>query len=225
MTITHIYHSCFAVEDEHTLVVFDYWKDPDGVLHHMIEDCQKEIFFFVSHFHEDHYNPEILTLPGKKIISYDTKKRRRVADDQVAAVMRPDEQFSDPLLTATAFKSTDVGLCYLVRMANGELVFHAGDYNNWYFDRGDEHLKVSAKEMEGLFMATLRKIKAVAPTIDHAMFPVDPRLENQTLRGPRQWLQAIATRHFYPMHTWDMEIAPLMAALSEEFPHTSFHSI
>lgn len=222
--ITHIHHSCFVAEDDRALLVFDYWQDPYNKLHAILNDTHKEVYFIVSHFHDDHFNPEILTLPGKHIISYDTKKRRRIADDQATAVMRPDETYDDGTLKIEAFKSTDVGLCYLATLPNGETVFHAGDYNNWYFERGDEHLKVSAHEMEGLYLSILKKIKASSPHIDHVMFPVDPRLEEHTIRGTRQWLKAIDTTHLYPMHHWGLDTAPHLAQLHDEFPAVTIHA-
>lgn len=217
LTIHHIHHSCFAVESERALLVFDYWQDPAATLHQLLQTTTKTVYFFVSHFHEDHYNPEILNLAGKKIVSYDTKKRRRIADEQVNATLRPDEHYDDGLISATAFKSTDVGLCYLVSI-DGATIFHAGDYNNWYFERGDEHLKVSAREMEGLYLSILRKIKLATPAIDHVMFPIDPRLEEHTLRGIRQWLSTIPTTNLYPMHNWGMDTSALLDQLRIEYP-------
>ena len=32
MKITFVYHSCFAVETGSCILVFDYWKDPAGVI-------------------------------------------------------------------------------------------------------------------------------------------------------------------------------------------------
>lgn len=216
MRITYIHHSCYAVECEEALLVFDYWQDPNNLLHNMISECQKQVYFLVSHFHDDHYNPEILELDARRIVSYDAKKRRRIPDEKATAVMRMDEVYEDELIRVTALKSTDVGVCYLVE-ADGERLFHAGDYNNWYFERGDEHLKVSAREMEGLFLATLRKAKSAAGEIDHLMFPIDPRLEEHTLRGIRQWLKAIPSHHLYPMHTWQQDIAPYLDELQQEY--------
>lgn len=215
MKITYIHHSCYVAESEKAMIVFDYWEDPEGRLLQMLDHTRKEVYFLVSHFHEDHYNPVILDFEGRHIVSYDTQKRRRIAPERVTAVMRPDEDYHDDLLSIHAFKSTDVGLCYLVRV-DGETLFHAGDYNNWYFERGDEHLKVSAREMEGLYLSILKKIKAEAPQIGHVMFPIDPRIEEHTLRGIRQFLNAIDTQNLYPMHTWGKDISPFLEELRKD---------
>ena len=32
MKLTYIFHSGFVLETEHTILVFDYWLDPSGVM-------------------------------------------------------------------------------------------------------------------------------------------------------------------------------------------------
>ena len=50
MKVTYLYHSGFAVELEKHIFVFDYMKGklPDW-------DGRKEIIFFASHKHPDHF--------------------------------------------------------------------------------------------------------------------------------------------------------------------------
>lgn len=50
MKVTYIHHSCFVVEIEDCIFVFDYYK---GELPEF--DKNKRIFFFVSHSHGDHF--------------------------------------------------------------------------------------------------------------------------------------------------------------------------
>ena len=54
MKITYIHHSCFVVEIEECIFVFDYYN---GELPKF--DPSKRIFFFVSHSHGDHFGPKI----------------------------------------------------------------------------------------------------------------------------------------------------------------------
>ena len=87
MNITYIFHSCFALETESALVVYDYWRDNDsGTLHKKIEERgEKVLYFIVSHFHEDHYNEEILNYADARLlVSYDTQKRRRIEKERQA---------------------------------------------------------------------------------------------------------------------------------------------
>lgn len=49
MKITYIHHSCFVIEIEDCIFIFDYYK---GELPKFDKD--KRIIFFVSHGHNDH---------------------------------------------------------------------------------------------------------------------------------------------------------------------------
>ena len=236
--ITYIHHSCFVWEGPRTMVVFDYWCDTeDRRLQRMLGATQKQIYFVVSHFHQDHFNPVIFEWgrataePPRLLISHDVSKRRRVPKSVPVTVLRPGDHYEDRLLTLDAYRSTDVGISSVVTLkdvAEGETAdsaFHAGDLNNWYFPEGDERLHVLVHEMEGLFLSTVRDIQLDHPHVTHAMFPLDPRLDKEWLRGPAQWLTRIETDHFYPMHTWGYhdKVRQGVEELAYLFPHTQFH--
>jgi L-ascorbate metabolism protein UlaG (beta-lactamase superfamily) len=224
MQILFIYHSCFAVVTDTMVLVFDYWKDhPDGRLQHLLANRgDRQLFFVVSHFHEDHFNPDICNIEGARLlVSYDTAKRRHVKGDNVDAILRPDDTFSNDFFTLHALRSTDVGISSLLSLPDGTTIYHAGDNNNWYFSHDeDEHIRCSVDEMEGMFMSNLREVRNLTKRVDHVMFPVDPRLEGEMLRGACQWLQQIKTGHFYPMHTWEgwKEVNAGVEELRELFP-------
>ena len=57
MKITYIHHSSFAVELEHVILLFDYFKGK-------LPDFPKEkpVIIFASHFHADHYDPIIFQI-------------------------------------------------------------------------------------------------------------------------------------------------------------------
>ena len=54
MKVTYLEHSGFVIEDGKRAYVFDYWKDPAGVIDTLVEQGQ-ELHVFVSHIHHDHY--------------------------------------------------------------------------------------------------------------------------------------------------------------------------
>lgn len=203
----YIYHSCFVWEGEEFLLVYDYWKDPEGRLRALLEAAgEKEVYFVVSHFHEDHYNPD---LPGwcaeherwHLLPSYDTVKRRRIDPALPLAVLRFGMQVETPWFRLKAYRSTDVGVCTVAELTDGTTLFHAGDCNNWYFaDRGNDRLKVSREQMEKLYLSILRDIRQDYPRLDHAMFPVDPRLGQEMLRGVWQLTSRMEVKAFHPMH-------------------------
>ena len=218
MHLHYIYHSCFLLSEEDFLIVYDYWRDPDGLLPKFLEEAEREqkaVYFIVSHFHEDHFNPEIVEWCKARasedwhlLPSYDTVKRRRIDKALPLAILRFGDTVETPYFKLQVYRSTDVGVSTLVTLRDGTTVFHAGDCNNWYFpesDMADEedmssHVKVTPEQMEKLFLSIVRDIRKDHPRLDHAMFPVDPRLEQEMLRGPLQFLKAVEVRHFHPMH-------------------------
>lgn len=149
MTIRYLFHSCFVAESSDTIVVIDYWHDrDDGRLHHLLEETSKQVYFVVSHFHPDHYNPQILRckLPvddndhaacnhesaNKKrlyfrlrrkplyLLSYDVVKRRRIFPALPAAVLRPGHHYEDDNLELHAYRSTDIGISMALRLKADE---------------------------------------------------------------------------------------------------------
>src|SRR5574344_244249 len=340
--VTYICHSGFVCEGEQAVVVVDYWKDAsDNRLHELLSTTEKQIYFLVSHFHQDHYNSEILefqrpegyetphpipfaqstpviadstaeaenpegetpitensevenseadlsatknpatedpkiespdaaqpdaeltadsepseeetaalsepsaalsepdvttstepvdTLPPlpkvpRLLLSYDTVRHHRIPKAMPTAILRPGDHYEDESLKLTVYRSTDVGVSFIIEFAEGDTLFHAGDLNNWYFADVDQRIKMSAHEMEGLFLSALRDIQMGHPHFTHVMFPIDPRLGKNALRGPSQWLTRFETDNFYPMHYWAQHemIADAVKELEYLFPHTSFH--
>ena len=216
MPLHYIYHSCFVYSDADLLIVYDYWRDPNGILPKFLEEAERDekaVYFIVSHFHEDHFNPEIVRWCEERkeeqwylLPSYDTVRRRHIDKTLPLAVLRFGETVQTPHFTLQAYRSTDVGVSTVVTLHDGTTLFHAGDCNKCYFplsanDQGmSSHVKVTPDQMEKLFLSILRDIRADHPSLDYAMFPVDPRLEQEMLRGPLQLLKAINVKHFYPMH-------------------------
>lgn len=232
MTVRYIYHSCFVVENDDTIVVFDYWKDPLGYLHDILASTQKTVYIFVSHFHDDHYNAEILqwgrgdsriTTKPRLMLSYDTVRKRRVPRAIVRDIMNPERFYEDEFLRANYYRSTDIGVAVALTFSDGSTVFHSGDLNNWYFTEGNR-LKVSLDEMEGMYMSVVRMIRADIPHFTHVMLPIDPRLESNMLRSSMQWLNKIYTDNFYPMHFWHQYplIADSLREMQHLFPSTTF---
>ena len=59
MTLTYIFHSGFVLETEQSILVFDYWMDPSGVMDSVLRS-EKHMYVFSSHFHEDHFTKEMI---------------------------------------------------------------------------------------------------------------------------------------------------------------------
>lgn len=226
MTQIHpIFHSGFAVEDDHSIIVFDYWKDPQGLLEALLP-TQKQLYFVVSHSHPDHFNPVIFRHTGARfLLAYDVaKKYKKDPTFPCTAILRPGFHYHDENITLSCFRSTDIGVSTALVMPDGTQCFHAGDLNNWYFPDNTQSLKITAEEMDKLFLSIVRDIAKKYSHFDHLMFPIDPRLGAESLRGIQQWLEKISCSHLYPMHCWGEEKA-MLEILNNKFPQSSFLSI
>ena len=203
MNLTYIFHSGYMLEAKNCILIFDFWKDAaNKVVQHKLAETHKRVYFLASHFHQDHFNPEILSMQvpkGEKkiILSCDIYRRRRADKQDATAFLRKGESYTDDFLSIHAFGSTDSGVSFLVEL-EGINLFHAGDLNNWHWE--SESTEQEVRKMEGDFKAILNEIKIKHPRTDLTLFPVDPRLGNDFYRGARQWLETIPTRFFAPMH-------------------------
>lgn len=211
MELVYIFHSGFALLGDGFTVVMDYYMDSkeygddgvlhSGILHDGILQREGKLYVLSSHFHPDHFNKEVLTWREKRpdiiyILSKDILKHRR-AKEEDALWLRKGEEYVDETLKIKAFGSTDVGVSFLIE-AQGKTFFHAGDLNNWHWmDESDE---VEWKRNEKYFLYQIDYIYRQVKEMDVVMFPVDPRLGNEYMRGATQFIDKIKTRTFVPMH-------------------------
>ena len=210
MRLVYIYHSGFAIEGDGFSILFDFYRDAllaDGshYVHDHLLKREGPLYVFASHFHPDHFNPEILTWKEEKpdtiyLLSRDILKRRR-AKESDARFLRVGDIYQDGLLWVKAFGSTDVGVSFLLRL-EGKTIFHAGDLNNWHWP--DESTPEEAKDAEGRYLKEVSRLREETDKLDLAMFPVDPRLGSDFDRGARQLVDRLRIAIFVPMHYWEM---------------------
>lgn len=207
MKLTYLYHSGFAIEAEGVTVVVDYYHDTDcqhpldGVLHRRLLQQPGAFYVLASHFHPDHFNPEVLEWRRQRpdiryLFSSDILRRRR-ATAADATYLKKGDVYDDGTLRVEAFGSTDVGVSFLIDL-QGKRLFHAGDLNNWHW--ADESTPAEVRKAEGDFLAEVRLLQHTAPEVDVALFPVDSRMGTDYMRGARQFVEHIRTRTFVPMH-------------------------
>ena len=109
MTLTYVFHSGFMLEGTDAILIFDFWRDAaNGVVEQTLRTTRKRAYFLASHFHPDHFNPEILRMEvpcGEKrvILSRDIYRRRRAGTEGVTAYLRRGETFHDDFITLRAF--------------------------------------------------------------------------------------------------------------------------
>lgn len=204
LTVKYYYHSGFSVACGETLLVFDYWMGRRGA---KLPEAQRitaeslshfdEVYVFISHGHEDHFDPIVYTWEQFAPVTY-------ILPDTMDASLHGrrmgigGELELSKHVKVKAFDSTDEGLSYLVTI-DGISVFHAGDLNNWHWREESTPHEIEEAERDFLqVMDTLRGQK-----IDIAFFPVDPRLGMMFDAGPNYFAMVMKPRLMIPMHFWE----------------------
>ena len=208
----YIYHSCFLVELESYILIFDYYKSPEDKKDYLNEvlaskkKYNKKILVFSSHSHYDHFNPEILEWSKKYcnisyVLSSDIYENNSIILGDNYFVAKENEKISfNSNVEIFSFGSTDLGVSFLVKIDN-ILVFHAGDLNWWNW--GEEDTEEEALEMENNFKAIINNIENVTKklgNIDIAFFPVDPRLGIHSKDGADYFIKILNPKSLVPMH-------------------------
>ena len=202
MTLTYIFHSGFVLETEQSILVFDYWLDPSGVMEGVLKK-EKPLYVFSSHFHEDHFTKKIfewkkLNPDITYILSKDIYKHRRTSKEDADVWLAKGGTWSDKNISVWALGSTDSGV--------------SGDLNNWYakflLDDNPDQLRYSFEMEETFnpiahekqFLGELKDIRKVADSFDVVMFPIDGRVGNGYTLGGRQFIERFKVGLFVPMH-------------------------
>lgn len=215
MRLTYVFHSGFVVETSECLIVFDFWLDPQNLMPEFL-NSDKPMYVFASHFHEDHFNKEVLQWRATKrnityIFSKDIERRRRAQKSDANVWLAKGGKWSDNIINVIATGSTDSGVSWIVNVG-GKRLFHAGDLNNWYarlLNERYERNKSLLNEMgimidplreEKFFLGELKDIAKLTTRFDIVMFPIDGRIGNGYTRGGRQFIEMFDVGLFVPMH-------------------------
>ena len=197
--ITYISHSCFAVELEHSVLVFDYYQ---GEL--PLWNPEKTIYVFVSHRHYDHFSKEIFRWTEQyPKIQYILSDDISEASYDASEICRSDLTRIAPNQTETigncvieTFRSTDEGVAFLVS-CEGKLFYHAGDLNWWHWEGEPKSYNV---QMRADYQKAIRELPD--QPIDVAFVPADLRLGEQYVWGLDYFMRHTDTKNVFPMHFW-----------------------
>jgi len=219
MTIRYLFHSGFSVESQDCTIVIDYYLDScegnrtieKGVVDDDLLSRPGRFYVLSSHSHADHFNPRVLDWQKKRkdiqyILSRDILLMGKAHQaDNVHALISGDS-YEDDCLRIEAFGSTDLGVSFVIQK-DGLILFHAGDLNNWHWNReADAEFSQAAEQA---YLLELHKLQQKMPHMDVAMFPVDPRLGPDCGRGAEQLLDAIDVKTLIPMHFSSDDREPL----------------
>ncbi len=203
ITLTYIHHNSFVLDCAERTLLFDY-PGPS----HIVEGAQeamikaitgKSLFVFVSHSHEDHFNPDI-----KELVSHAAKTWFVLSDDVLemhpksvpsgSLIVEPDESYEFMGLTIDTMMSNDLGVAFLVRLGD-LIIYHGGDLANWNWD-SDPVLQ--RQFTQKFFDSALERLGSYS--IDVAFTNADKRLRSQC--GAEQFVRSVQPKVFVPMHTF-----------------------
>ena len=135
MQITYLMNSGFAVELEHTLLVFDAYEDPARALDKVFEKrAWDAVYFLASHSHYDHFNGDLLRRYApyvtRYLLSHDIRHTvgARKLPAEKCVFLDDYSHWEAAGLAVDSYSSTDIGTSFAV-MTEGKILFHAGDYN------------------------------------------------------------------------------------------------
>ncbi len=205
MRVTFMAHSGFLIELEEVCLLFDLWK---GTLPEL--PAQKPLLVFASHRHQDHFSPDIFSLDqsgrtvrfllGRDLRLTDRRRERWGLSHDTEAhclVMRGGDSAAPlPGVRVEAFLSTDEGVAFLVT-AGGRTIYHAGDLNWWHWAGEDPAWN---RNMEVDFKRFCEPLRG--RTLQLAMAPLDPRLDEDGFLGFRYLLDLACVERALPMHQW-----------------------
>lgn len=206
--ITYLLNSGFILEIGTIAMIFDYYKDDNHLVPEIIND-KKEIYFFVSHSHFDHFNPKINKFSDKVtkyFISYDIRNNLPPKDKTI--ILDEYMTYEDNSIMVKSFSSTDEGICFYIEK-NGWKIFHAGDFNWWHW-KGDT--KENIAFARNGFKKQLKRMENMQTDI--AFFPVDSRLEEFWDIGAREFCTHTKVKNLITMHNMSHKIWQM----PEDFP-------
>lgn len=214
MQVIFIHHSCFLIEVDDKVLIFDYFGGDrvngytfTGKIPSYAPDTK--IYMFASHGHRDHFDMDILRWSGQyPNIRYILSKDIRISPhflekhgidpkvrEQVQFVTAGKRYEVDDLVIET-LASTDAGVAFYVT-TNGVSFFHAGDLNDWKMEGAGD--LINGKQ-ERAYRHEIRKI--TDKPINLAFVPMDPRLGPYQSLGIDFFLKNTDAEFVFPMHMW-----------------------
>lgn len=198
MRVTYIDHSGFMVESEACYYIFDYYK---GELPKLDKD--KEVIVFCSHFHQDHFNPQIFEILNdmgmnyQAVLAKDINKRKYPAGVKITTAYHDKTYILDNGTQVSTLLSTDSGVAFIVKAKSGT-IYHAGDLNDWYWEGEPD---ADNRQMTSRYRAEIDKLQGIH--FDVAFVPLDPRQEDHYADGMIYFLENVECEAVFPMHYWD----------------------
>ena len=203
--VTYLDNAGFVVKTDKTFYVFDYYRDPT---HHLVKELQNNpdlpVIFFASGPYTSHYNDAIFNLAQNHNRAYICANQvvSRIGDtEENTATLTAGDKIEDVLGTGTtvhAFGSTESGVSFVVKTADGKVILHGGDLAPYHLDENSKKDNTSA--MRQKFETIVNRIAEEYPTVDLAFVAVDPLVGDNYAEGVRYMVEKIDVKNLVPMH-------------------------
>jgi len=197
MEITYLLNSGFLIRDDRTLLVFDDFEDPSKAVDRAVSKGDFDNFYiFASHAHFDHFSTHIRAYSDKVtryIFSNDIRRTKRVKifPSEKITFLKRYSQWNDENIQVTTFDSTDIGVSFLIELSSGRRIFHAGDFNFWYWEGDMIENQLLA---EKAFTRQLKQMTGL--NMGLVFFPIDGRLG----ASQEAFLKAVEAEGIIAMH-------------------------
>ena len=200
--VTYLHHSGFMVETEKNCLVFDYYTDGGKFDNIDLSAFNgKNVFVFVSHFHQDHYDRNVIfkwkDMNVRYILSKDCMYDKSLEN---VTVVNANKGYIIDGVAIETLKSTDEGVAYIVH-SDGITIYHAGDLNWWHWEGEEEEFNLDQAKRYQQQMQLLADALD-GNHLDLACIPVDPRLHSDCLRGLLAFDSRVFAKNILPIHFW-----------------------
>ncbi|NCC15849.1 MAG: MBL fold metallo-hydrolase [Clostridia bacterium] len=197
MKVTYFNHSGFLIETENKVLVFDYYSqggrfdffDPKNYV-------GKDIVFFVSHNHGDHFDTRIFQWAEQAayVLSHDVKAESAFRGEILYVKAHETYHFHDMVIET--LRSNDEGVAFAVE-ADGKTIYHAGDLNWWHWDGESKEFN---DQIAQSYQEEIQRIKG--RIFDVAFVPADLRLADKYCWATDYFMQEVGGAAVFPMHFW-----------------------
>ncbi len=193
MKITYLSHSGFMIELRNKVLVFDY-SDKELKI-----PAKKDVYFFVSHGHKDHFNTMIFSACKKA--KFIVEQGVSVSGIRDVVIVEANQSIAVDEIKIQTLKSNDEGVAFLVHV-DGKCFYHAGDLNWWHWlpEENEQDIQENL-QMEVSYKKELEKLADA--NIDVAFVVVDPRLKEATTWGINAFKQVCKAKEVVAMHMWE----------------------
>lgn len=214
MQVIFIHHSCFLVEVDEKVLIFDYFDGNRVNGYHFTGkiptyEPDTGIYMFASHTHQDHFDMDILRWSEQYsnihyVLSKDIKispnflKKHGInpAVREKVTFVAADHTYEIDDLKIETLRSTDAGVAFYVE-SNGVSVFHAGDLNDWKWEGAGDLIN---GKVQREYRHQIKKLSG--KHINLAFVPMDPRQKEHQFLGIDYFVKNTDAEFVFPMHMW-----------------------